>query len=144
MPQFATGSFDVKITPTPLADTTADSTLGRMTIDKKYHGDLEATAKGEMLTAMGVVKGSAGYVAVERITGTLHGRKGSFSLQHNGVMNRGEQHLTIMVVPDSGSGQLTGLSGDLSIRIAEGKHFYELQYSLPDEKPLADDMPASG
>ena len=134
MPQFATGSFDVKIAPASLADASADPTLGRMTINKQYHGDLEATAKGEMLTAMTAIKDSAGYVAVERVTGTLHGRRGSFSLQHTGVMNRGAQHLTIAVVPDSGTDQLSGLSGELSIRITEGKHFYELQYSLADEK----------
>jgi hypothetical protein len=127
MPTHATGTFDVKLTP----ETAADPALGRMTIDKKYHGDLEATAKGEMLTAMSPdVKTSGTYVAVERVTGTLGGRTGTFMLQHMGTMTRGAQQLTITVVPDSGTGQLTGLSGKLTIKIESGKHFYEFEYTL--------------
>ena len=134
MPNRATGSFDVKLTPQSLADANADPTLGRMSIDKQYHGDVEAVAKGEMLTGMTAIKGSAGYVAMERVTGSVHGRKGSFTLQHNGTMKRGAQHLTIAVVPDSGTDQLSGLEGELSIRITDGKHFYEFEYSVPDAK----------
>jgi len=130
----ATGSFDVKLTPQPLADANADSTLGRMAIEKQFHGDLEGTGRGEMLTGMTPVKNSAGYVAIERVTGALLGKKGAFTLQHNATMNRGAQHLSITVVPDSGTDQLSGISGDLSIRITDGKHFYEFEYSLPNAK----------
>ena len=104
-----------------------------MSLDKQFHGELEATSVGEMLTAMsGSVQGSGAYVAVERVTGTLHGRNGSFALHHTGVMNRGVPQLTIMVVPDSGTGELTGLTGKLNIRIEpDGKHFYDFEYELP-------------
>jgi hypothetical protein len=103
-----------------------------MSIDKQFHGELEGTSQGEMLTAMSSVKGSAGYVAIERVTGTLNGRKGSFVLQHTGIMNRGEPQLTITVVPDSGTDQLTGLAGKISIDISDGKHSYVLEYTLPE------------
>jgi len=127
----ASGSFDVKMTPA--AD--ANGNFGRMTASKQYHGDLDATAAGEMLTAMTDVKDSAGYVAVERITGTLHGKRGSFVLQHDGLMNRGAQHLTVAVVPDSATGELAGLLGTMTIVIApDGKHFYEFDYTLPASK----------
>src|SRR5215210_3567293 len=96
----ATGKFDVKLRPQPLADTTADAMLGRLSIDKQWHGDLAGTSKGEMLTAGTAVKGSAGYVAIERVTATLHGQTGSFVLQHTGTMTRGEPQLSITVVPD--------------------------------------------
>jgi hypothetical protein len=126
----ATGSFD--ITMKPLGSATAEPTLGRMSADKQYHGDLEAAAKGEMLTATTDVKNSAVYVAIERVTGTLHGKRGSFILHHTGVMSRGEQHLTIAVVPDSGTDQLVGLTGTMSIDIApDGKHSYTFEYTLP-------------
>ena len=105
--------------------------LARMSIDKEFKGDLAATSKGEMLSAGTAVKGSAGYVAIERVIGTLAGRRGSFVLQHNGLMNRGAPHLVITVVPDSGTGELAGLSGTMAIIIADGKHSYELDYSLP-------------
>lgn len=126
----ATGSFDVKIIP--LANDTAPegSPLGRMSIDKQFHGDLEATSKGEMLTAGTAIKNSAGYVAIERVTGTLHGRTGTFALQHNATMTRGEGALNIIVVPDSGTGELTGLSGTLGIEVTGGKHGYVFDYSL--------------
>ena len=98
----------------------------RMSLDKQFQGDLEGTGRGEMLTALTDVKGSAGYVAIERVTGTLHGRRGSFALLHRGIMSRGVQDLAITVVPDSGAGQLAGLAGKLDIKIVEGKHFYDL------------------
>jgi hypothetical protein len=110
-------------------DDTAEGGLGRMSIDKQFHGDLEGTSKGQMLTAATSVKDSAGYVAIERVTGTLGGRKGSFALQHSGTMARGAPQLTITVVPDSGTGELVGLAGKMTIRIADGKHFYDFEYS---------------
>ena len=126
----AHGTFDVKLAPQPLADTTADPTLGRMSADKQYHGDIEGTGKGEMLTAGTSVKDSAGYVAIERVSGALHGRKGSFVLQHSGIMTRGAPQLTITVVPDSGTGELAGLTGTMGITIAGGKHSYDFEYTL--------------
>ncbi len=125
----ATGTFEVKLTPQPMADTT-DATLGRMSIEKQFHGDIEGNAKGEMLHAAGSAPGSAGYVAIERISGTLHGRSGSFVLQHSGTMNRGLPSLTITVVPDSGTDQLVGLAGTFVIKIADGRHSYEFEYTL--------------
>ena len=125
----ATGTFDVKLIPQ--TDEKSDPTLGRMTIEKQFHGDIEGTSQGQMLTAMTATKGSAGYVAVERVTGTLKGRTGSFSLQHSGTMNRNTPQLTITVVPDSGTGQLTGISGKMNINIVEGKHLYDFEYTLP-------------
>jgi hypothetical protein len=127
----AQGTFDVKLAPLPAHDTTEGSPLGRMSIDKHYHGDLEGTATGEMLTGMTRVKDSGVYVAVERVTGTLAGRRGSFMLHHTGIMDRGAQKLSITVVPDSGTDQLTGLAGTLNIVIKDGKHFYEFDYTLP-------------
>lgn len=126
----AAGGFDVTVTAQP-ADGHADGvTLGRMTLDKQFHGDLDATSKGQMLTGMGGVKGSAAYVAIEQVSGTLHGRTGTFILQHTGVMDRGAPQLTITVVPDSGTGQLEGLAGAMSIDIAEGRHAYTFSYTL--------------
>ncbi len=123
----------MKLTP---QDDKIDPTLGRMTLDKTFHGDLDATSKGQMLTATTDVKGSGAYVAVERVTGTLHTsagpRTGTFALQHSGTMARGVPDLNITVVPDSGTGQLVGLTGTLTIHIAEGKHSYDFEYSLPD------------
>jgi hypothetical protein len=129
MSSHASGTFEVKLTP---QTDSADATLGRMTIDKQLHGDLEATSEGQMLTGMTEVKGSAGYVAIEKVSGTLKGRTGTFILQHTGTMNRGMPQLTITVVPDSGTGQLAGLAGNFTIKIAEGKHFYEFEYTLPE------------
>jgi uncharacterized protein DUF3224 len=127
----ATGTFDVKLTP-QANDTPAEgSPLGRMTIDKQFHGDLEGTSKGEMLTAGTAIRNSAGYVAVERVTGTLNGKKGTFALQHNATMTRGEGKLNIIVVPDSGTGDLTGISGSMTIDITNGEHYYTLEYALP-------------
>jgi hypothetical protein len=129
----ATGTFEVKVTPQ--TDDKGDPALGRMTIDKQLHGDLEGSSKGQMLTGMTEVKGSAGYVAIERVTGTLKGRSGSFILQHTGTMNRSVPQLTITVVPDSGTGQLTGLAGTFTVKIAaDGKHSYEFDYTLPETK----------
>jgi hypothetical protein len=121
----AAGSFEVRMT---------SAGEGRFTLDKQYHGDLNATASGEMLTAMTPVQGSAGYVAVEKVTGALVGRTGSFHLQHSGIMNRAVPSLTITVIPDSGTGDLTGLTGTMNITItADGAHTYEFNYSLPDK-----------
>jgi hypothetical protein len=103
-----------------------------MGIDKQFHGDLEATSKGQMLTAATDVKDSAGYVAIERVNGTLNGRSGTFALQHTGTMTRGEPQLVITVVPDSGTGQLVGLAGKMTITIAAGgKHSYGFEYTVP-------------
>ena len=124
----ATGPFEVKLAPQP----TDAPALGRLSIDKQFHGDLEATSKGEMLSAMTETKGSAGYVAMERVTGALHGRKGTFVLQHSGTMNRGVATLSVTVVPDSGTDQLVGLSGKMAIKIEGGKHSYEFEYTLPE------------
>ena len=129
----AEGTFDVKMTPQG-ADQGDDSGIGRMTIDKQFHGDLEASSKGQMLAVTTTEKGSAGYVALEKVTGTLKGRGGSFALQHTGKMNRGVPELTITVVPDSGTDQLKGLSGKLEIVMAGSKHSYNFEYSLPDEQ----------
>lgn len=126
----ATGTFDVRLVPQP-ADAGGESTLGRMAIDKTFAGDLEGTSKGQMLTMLTDTKDSAGYVAIERVTGKLHGRAGSFALQHSGLMTRGTPQLTIVVVPDSGTGELVGLTGSLSITITAGKHFYTFDYALP-------------
>ena len=105
--------------------------LGRMSLDKRFDGDLQATGSGEMLTALTPVKGSAGYVAIERVTGTLHGRTGSFVFQHSGTMHQGAQQLSITVVPGSGTGALTGISGTFTLSIVEGKHLYEFVFELP-------------
>jgi len=126
----ATGSFDVKITPLATDTPAEGSSLGRMSLEKQFHGDLEATSTGEMLTAGTAIKNSAGYVAIERVAGSLHGRTGTFALQHNATMARGVGALNIVVVPDSGTGELAGLSGTLSIEIAGGKHGYVFEYTL--------------
>ena len=127
----ATGTFDVKITPQASDLAPEGPNLGRMSLDKQYHGDLDGTAKGEMITAAGIaVKESAAYSAVERVTGTLHGKKGSFALQHTGVMTRGTPSLNITVVPDSGTGELAGLTGKLDIIIEGKQHSYVLEYEI--------------
>lgn len=126
----ATGPFDVKLTPQD--DKSGDPLLARMTIEKQFHGDLEGESKGQMLSAGTAVKGSAGYVAIEKVTGTLHGRSGSFVLQHSATMTRGVPQLNIAVVPDSGTGDLTGIGGKMEINIAAGgKHSYDFEYTLP-------------
>jgi hypothetical protein len=132
MPTRASGAFEVKMNPQPLHDNAEDAVLGRMSLDKTFHGDLEATSKGEMLTAVTATKGSAGYVAIERVTGTLKGRSGTFVLQHSGTMTRGTPHLVITVVPDSGTGQLAGIAGTMTIDVAGGKHAYDFEYTLAE------------
>lgn len=132
MTHHAAGAFEPTLTPAPLADEHADKTLGRMTLSKTFHGTLEATSRGEMLTAMTATKGSAGYVAIEQVTGILAGRSGTFTLQHSGIMDRGAPALTVTVVPDSATGALIGLTGTMTITIApDGKHTYDLAYTLP-------------
>jgi LDH2 family malate/lactate/ureidoglycolate dehydrogenase len=130
----AKGAFTVKTTPQAWSETpqgsVSDHSLGRFLLDKQYHGDLEGTAEGQMLTAGSPQKGSAAYVAVERVTGTLQGRKGSFMLTHSGTMNKGDLHLLITIVPDSGTDELAGIAGTLTIQIVDGKHNYELAYTL--------------
>ncbi|MCA1581665.1 MAG: DUF3224 domain-containing protein [Acidobacteria bacterium] len=126
----ATGTFDVKLDAQTAEERTGGVAISRMSIDKHFHGDLEGTSKGQMLAAGTGVKGSAGYVAIEQVSGTLHGRTGTFVLQHTGTMTRGAPRLSVTVVPDSGTGQLAGLAGKMAIRITEGKHFYELEYTL--------------
>jgi hypothetical protein len=132
MTQHASGPFDVKLSPQkPDSEVAQAANLGRMTIDKQYHGDLEATSKGEMIATQTEVKGSAGYVAMERVTGTLRGKKGGFVLQHSATMTRGTPNLSIIVVPDSGTGELKGISGKMNIIIApDGKHSYEFDYTI--------------
>jgi uncharacterized protein DUF3224 len=127
----ATGTFDVKLSP-QRADAYADGIgVARMTIDKTFAGELEGASKGQMLSAMGAVKGSAGYVAIERVSGTLAGRRGTFVLQHSATMDRGSPSLTIGVVPDSGSDELAGLAGTMLIKIEGSQHLYEFTYTLP-------------
>lgn len=131
----ARGTFEVTVTPRTPDDTDASSgstPVGRMSLDKRFHGDLDATSKGQMLAVSTEVEGSAGYVAMEQVTGALHGRSGTFALQHNGTMIRGTQHLTVTVVPDSGTGELAGLTGSMTIDIVEGQHLYDFTYTLPE------------
>jgi autotransporter translocation and assembly factor TamB len=136
MANHASGPFDVKITPQKPDNKDAEAAnLARMSIDKQFHGDLEGTSKGEMLATSPDAKGSGVYVALERVTGSLKGRSGSFVLHHTGIMTRGVPHLIIEVVPDSGTGQLIGLTGKMMINIAkDGKHSYDFEYTLT-EKP---------
>ena len=130
MTDIARGTFEVKLTPQASDRQPEDAALGRMWLDKRFQGDLEASSRGQMLTAMTEVKGSAGYVAIERVSGSLRGRSGTFVLQHTGTMTRGAPSLTITVVPDSGTEQLAGLSGTMTIVIADGNHSYEFDYGL--------------
>jgi uncharacterized protein DUF3224 len=128
----ASGAFDVHLTPQK-DESSEESSLGRMAIDKQFHGDLEGTSKGQMLSAMSPdVQGSGVYVAIEKVTGSLKGRSGTFLLHHTGVMMRGMPQLTISVVPDSGTGQLKGLTGTMAITITDGKHSYDFHYTLPE------------
>lgn len=126
----ASGTFEVKLSPLAQDEESGNSGLGRMAIDKQFHGDLDAHSQGQMLTAMTSVEGSAGYVAMEHVRGTLNERSGTFVLQHSGTMTRGAQHLRVTVVPDSATGELEGLSGEMTITISEGQHFYEFTYTL--------------
>jgi hypothetical protein len=129
----AIGPFEVKIDPQPPDEKAGGAAIGRMLLDKQFHGDLEATSKGTMLAAgTGAKNSSGGYVALEIVTGTLKGHTGTFVLQHSATMNRGVPQLSITVVPDSGTGQLTGLAGKMNINIVDGKHSYDLEYTLPE------------
>jgi hypothetical protein len=129
MPQIS-GEFDVTMAPEALSATAAQSGLGRMSLDKRYHGPLDATGHGEMLSVRASEPGSAGYVALERVQGTLDGRQGSFYLQHSGTMTRGAPTLSVTVVPDTGTDALQGLQGKLAIRIENGKHYYDFTYDF--------------
>ncbi|HXM45214.1 MAG TPA: DUF3224 domain-containing protein [Bryobacteraceae bacterium] len=126
--QHARGTFEVKLTPQAPDGEAPD--VGRMSIEKQFQGDLEAVSHGRMLTAMTGVKGSAGYVAIEQVAGSLHGRSGAFVLQHSGTMTRGAPQQMVSVVPDSGTGELAGLAGTMTIIIADGTHSYDFEYSL--------------
>jgi hypothetical protein len=131
----ASGSFDVQMNyPKPDSKEAESSKIGRMSSDKQFHGDLAGTSKGEGLAIMTEVKGSAGYVAIELVNGTLRGRSGTFVLQHSSTMAHGEYNQSIVVVPDSGTGQLVGLAGNMIIKITDGKHFYEFDYTLPETR----------
>jgi hypothetical protein len=134
MASHASGTFEVKIKPLPTDEKVEGLTVGRMGFDKQWKGDIEGTSKGEMMTVGTSVEGSAGYVAVEQVTGTLKGRSGSFMLLHQGTMQGGAFSLTITVVPDSGTGQLAGLTGKLVIIITGSTHSYEFEYTLPEAR----------
>ena len=132
MTNHASGTFEVKLSPQAPEDGVGDPTVGRMSIDKQLYGDLEAKSRGQMLATRTDVEGSAGYVAIERVEGALGGRDGSFALQHSGTMTRGVPQLVINVVPDSGTGQLAGLAGRMTINIDDGKHSYDFEYTLAE------------
>jgi expansin (peptidoglycan-binding protein) len=126
----AEGTFDVKTIPLSPDDATADTSISRFALDKQYHGDLEAASKGEMLGGGNPATGTAGYVAIEQVTGTLAGKSGSFALQHYGNMSQGKFELNVKVVPGSSTGELTGIAGAMTIIVADGKHSYTFDYSL--------------
>jgi len=132
MTRHAEGTFDVKNAPLAADDATQGTPIGRYGLDKQFHGDLEGTSKGEMMGAGDPGKGTAGYVAMEYVTGTLGGHTGSFALQHSGTMEGGKFNLNVVVVPGSGTGALAGISGTMNIIIAAGKHSYQFEYTLPD------------
>ena len=131
MSMHAEGTFDVKTSPLSTDEATNGTAIGRYGLDKQFHGELEATSKGEMLGAGCPATGTAGYVAIEQVTGTLNGRTGSFALQHFGTMEDNKFDLTVKVVPGSGSGELTGISGAMQIIISNGKHTWKFDYTLP-------------
>lgn len=133
MPAHAKGLFEVNLNPQPSDHESQPAAIGRMWIDKQFQGDLTAESKGQMLTASTAVDGSAGYAAIEEVRGVLNGRSGTFILQHTGTMNRGKPYLTITVVPDSGTGQLAGLIGEMAIQITDDQHAYEFVYTLPEK-----------
>ncbi len=139
----ARGTFEVKLTPQAPPDKAEGVSLGRMSIEKRFQGDLEATGKGEMLTALTAIEGSAGYVAIERVSGRLHGRSGSFVLQHNGIMARGAQQLTVSVVPDSARGELCGLSGLMAIQVDGGRHSYDFEYKVAPASGAGSRVPSA-
>jgi len=125
----ATGTFEVKLIP---QSDEGEPVVGRMTIDKQFRGDLEGTSKGQMIMASTAVQGSAGYVALEKVQGSIAGKRGTFYLQHNGVMTRGVGDLSVTVLPDSGTDELLGLTGKMAININDGAHSYEFEYTLPE------------
>jgi hypothetical protein len=129
----ASGTFEVKLSPLPPYAQGEEQMLGRMSLDKEFQGDLEALSKGEMLSADTTVKGSAAYVAIERVTGALHGKRGSFTLQHSAIMIRGIPGLcSVSVVPDSATDELVGLSGRMIINSADGMHSYDFEYAISE------------
>ena len=130
-PHRVSGNFEVSMQPQPGPASAPGATLARMTLDKRYHGALSATGQGQMLSAVSTTPGSAGYVAIEQVSGSLQGRSGHFVLLHRGLMDRSTQELGITVVPDSGSEGLAGLAGRMHIRIADGQHCYDFDYTLP-------------
>ncbi len=130
----ATGTFEVKMTPLPPDDAAGGANIGRYALNKQFHGDLDATSKGEMLGAGDPAKGTAGYVALEHVAGTLHGHPGSFALQHSGTMDSGNFQLSVAVVPGSGWGSLSGIAGTMTIVVDNGKHSYRFEYTLPGSK----------
>jgi Protein of unknown function (DUF3224) len=131
MSHHAKGSFDVQVTPQPNEDGVGAPGIGRLGLFKQLHGDMEGTARGQMLAVRTPVEGSAGYVAIDHVEVTLAGRKGTFALQHSGTMGRGQTRMDIRVVPDSGTGELTGIDGTFAITITDGKHYYDFEYTLP-------------
>jgi hypothetical protein len=131
MTQRASGTFEVSMKPLAPPEESGGVSLARMSLDKEFSGDLEAVGKGEVLTALTATNGSAGYVALERVTGTLLGRKGSFVFQHSGTMKRGAPELVVRVVPDSGTDELAGIAGEFTINIVDGKHSYVFDFSVP-------------
>ena len=128
----ARGTFEVTLQPQPISEVASGGGIGRLSIDKRFSGDLTGTSVGEMLSSVSPVKGSAGYVALERVTGAIGSRAGTFTLQHSGTMDRGRPALIVAVVPDSGTDGFLGISGDLTIEITDGKHFYTFTYALPE------------
>jgi len=131
MKALAVGTFEVAMNPEPPHDVNEAASIGRVSLKKQFSGDLQASSSGEMIGVRGQqVKDSAGYVAIERVTGSLHGKSGSFVLQHSGTMTRGKGELQVSVVPDSGTGELQGLSGRMTIEISDGNHSYAFDYSF--------------
>ena len=130
MSSTAAGTFEVTMNPDPPYDVNEGASIGRVSLKKQFTGDLEASSSAEMIGVRAEVKGSAGYVAIERVVGTLNGRTGSFVLQHSGTMTRGKGELSVSVVPDSGTGELKGISGKMTIEISDGKHSYSFEYAL--------------
>lgn len=128
----ATGSFSVSMTPQEEHEVSNGIKLGRLLVEKVFEGDLVAKSTGTMLTGMTPTQGSAGYVLIEHVTGTLHGKEGSFLLQHSGLMDNGRPSLTITIIPDSGTGELTGIHGELHLDLSSGTHAYTLKYNLPN------------
>lgn len=127
----AVGTFDVKVTPVTPPSGAAENPISELSLDKQFHGPLEAASKGTMLASGNPAKGAGGYVAMEKVTGTLGGRKGSFVLQQSGTMKGGAAEMSVTVVPGSGTDQLAGLDGKMTIQISSGKHSYDFEYTLP-------------